>query len=601
MMSAEIAVDITKTILEKVVEPVAKKAIGFTKDQWEKIKVDYDIAFQRYLKKAYDRYSKMKTILYRNEPKELYRFFEPPTLTKGSHEDSITYSSTDIDVILDISHFLIIEGTGGIGKSTLMKHFFLNELTKKELIPIFLELKSLNSMEDDYEISDYIFEKLYHLRSDLKKEYLEYALQSGCFLFLLDGYDEIVTAKKNVFFRKFTDFCDRYSENYYILSSRPNSEFIEFQRFSVLRLCEFSKEQALSMIEKLEFDAEVKQKFYMALDETLYDTHRSFASNPLLLTIMLLTFDNYADVPSKMHLFYAQAFDTLYSRHDATKGGYKREFQCNLSLDSFKKVFAKFCFLTYYRGKYEFTYDELVAYFKKVQEHGLAFDIPSVIEDLEKNLCILCKDGLQYQFTHRSFQEYFTAVFLKELPDEKMGKFGLKLIEVDTQRIAYDSTIDMLFNMAQERVEQNILLPFLEKFEKNCNIDKFFFYAQNFGVCIHKLDTYRLSAYFSCNNIFEISKLLFLWRISYQYNSSYTFNSNANETTRLFDYLENKIDYHTEQRIPLLQVLGDPNFQKILKTTKFGKRIIILSTLKETLEQKKLDSNSELDALLMMP
>lgn len=149
---------------------------------------------------------------------------------------------------MDISHFLIISGTGGIGKSTFMKHLFINELSKKDLIPIFIELKDLNDISKDYNISDFVFNKLYNLGCDFNKDYIGYALKSGCFLFLLDGYDEIVSAKKDIFFKKITDFCDRYSKKYFILSSRPYSEFVEFQRFTVLTLCKFTKKQAVSLI-----------------------------------------------------------------------------------------------------------------------------------------------------------------------------------------------------------------------------------------------------------------------------------------------------------------------------------------------------------------
>lgn len=90
-----------------------------------------------------------------------------------------------------------------------MKHLFINELEKKDLIPIFIELKDLNDIDNEYNISDFVFDKLYNLGSEINKEYLEYALQSGCFLFLLDGYDEVISDKKNSFLKKLTDFCDR--------------------------------------------------------------------------------------------------------------------------------------------------------------------------------------------------------------------------------------------------------------------------------------------------------------------------------------------------------------------------------------------------------
>ena len=380
-----------KKILGKYADPIINKIAEISKGEWEKFKVDFDLAFIEYINNAYEKYSKIKTILYRTEPKYIYDFFEIPFLQKSHSEE---FAVDSVDNILDISNFVIIQGTGEIGKSTLMKHLFINELEKKDLIPIFIELKDINDLEKGYDIYDIVFNKLDSLGGNVGKKYLEYALKSGCFLFLLDGYDEILTAQKDYFFKQLDVFCDKYPQNYYIISSRPYSEFIEFQRFTVLSTNPLSKIQAMDLIGKLEF-------------------------------IMLLTYDNYAEIPEKLHLFYANAFETLYSKHDATKAGYRRELKSELSYDSFKKIFSYFCFITYAQAKTEFSYDELVAFLKKVSINKLTFNIECYIFDLVNSLCVLYKEGLHYKFAHRSFQEYFTALFLKELPDKLMKKMAI--------------------------------------------------------------------------------------------------------------------------------------------------------------------------------
>lgn len=123
-----------KTILERYAEPIMQKVIGITKDEWEKFKVDFDIVFVEYIKNAYDKYSKIKTILYRTEPKYIYDFFEVPFLELGNQK---SFKVNSVNSVLDISNFVIIQGIGGIGKSTLMKHLFINELERKDLIPVF--------------------------------------------------------------------------------------------------------------------------------------------------------------------------------------------------------------------------------------------------------------------------------------------------------------------------------------------------------------------------------------------------------------------------------------------------------------------------------
>jgi len=152
-------------------------------------------------------------------------------------------------------------------------------------------------------------------------------------------------------------------------------DFVEFERFSVFSTCELDQEQAVELIDKLDYESGSKQRFMDALNEKLYKKHRSFASNPLLLTMMFLTYDESGSIPEKIHLFYEQAFEALFSRHDRRKGGYVREWRSGLARDSFKLVFASFCCKTYYHNKLEFTHDDLIVRFRKIKaDSGIEFE-----------------------------------------------------------------------------------------------------------------------------------------------------------------------------------------------------------------------------------
>lgn len=584
-----------KAILEKYAEPMVSKIADFTKSEWEKFKIDSDIAFLLYLENAYSKYSKIKTILYRTEPKYIYDFFEYPNIIK---EKKHRIDSSDVNNLLSISHFLIVQGTGGIGKSTFMKHLFINELEKKDYIPIFIELKDLNDLEKDYEIGDLVLDKLNTLGSNIDKKYLEYAFKSGCFLFLLDGYDEIISSKKNIFLKKITDFCDKYSENHFILSSRPYSEFIEFQRFTVLKLLLFSKQQALSLISKIDYDEAIKSRFHKALEESLYNKHKSFASNPLLLNIMLLTFDNYAEIPEKLHLFYANAFDTLYSKHDATKGGYKRELKSKLSFDSFKKVFSNFCFITYYQGKVEFTYDELTLFLKKSKMKSIEFDIEAYIDDLINSICVIFNEGLTYSFTHRSFQEYFTAVFLKELSDNNFRKMSMELLDKDVHRATNDNVFGMLYDMCSERVEQNVFIPLLEKIEADCTLNKYDFYYK-------KIDpVFMFDVFEDYENIQLVQLTLtgdeqvqFIQKFIYEYRLNFE-PDGLNENDDLLKYLTENMNYKLGQNIRAVDYIDDSEFYTLFRNTWIGKTINTIANMRTILNEKKQENELDLCELL---
>lgn len=591
-----------KKILGKYADPIINKIAEISKGEWEKFKVDFDLAFIEYINNAYEKYSKIKTILYRTEPKYIYDFFEIPFLQKSHSEE---FAVDSVDNILDISNFVIIQGTGGIGKSTLMKHLFINELEKKDLIPIFIELKDINDLEKGYDIYDIVFNKLDSLGGNVGKKYLEYALKSGCFLFLLDGYDEILTAQKDYFFKQLDVFCDKYPQNYYIISSRPYSEFIEFQRFTVLSTNPLSKIQAMDLIGKLEFDKDIKERFINALDENLYERHKSFASNPLLLNIMLLTYDNYAEIPEKLHLFYANAFETLYSKHDATKAGYRRELKSELSYDSLKKIFSYFCFITYAQAKTEFSYDELVAFLKKVSINKLTFNIECYIFDLVNSLCVLYKEGLHYKFAHRSFQEYFTALFLKELPDKLMKKMAIQIIHTDVFRISNDSVFDMLYDMAEDRFEKNILLPILEEIEMDVKGNKYDFYFDRFVDSIKfdkrmerktKDDKKEIVLWLSRdidNDIIE-----FVYKISYYYVDRTMNKEVQSASDKMLKYLIKNQEYKCGTKIVGKNIDKESEIYELLKATWLGQRIMIMSELYEKLNQKIEKNEMDLSNLL---
>lgn len=588
-----------KGILEKYADPVIKGVVNIGKDEWEKFKVDFDLVYTQYLKKSVEKYGKIKTILYRTEPKNLYDFFECPNLRK---EKGNLIPGDSIDNIITISNFVIVQGTGGIGKSTFLKHLFLDEVSKKGWIPIFVELKDLNSITEEYCINDFLFQKLFDLGCTMKREYIEYALRSGCFVFLLDGYDEIATEKKDVFFRKLDGFCDRFSNNIFIISSRPYSEFVEFQRFSVLELCKLNKEQALSLVSKIEYDNEIKQRFLTQLDEKLYEQHKSFASNPLLLNIMLLTFDNYAEIPEKLHLFYANAFETLYSKHDATKAGFRRELKSSLSYDSFKKVFAYFCFVSYYQGKIEFTYDELVAILKKVNSI-ITFDPAMYIFDLVNSICVLYKEGLNYKFTHRSFQEYFSAIFLKELSDVNMNKMGIDLIKKDYLKASNDNVFLMLRDMAEQRFEQNILLPLFSECEseyKDGSKYDFYFRAVSPSIVFRQI-AHDENVHLLLSRGMGLDVIEFLFNISWHYVERSAEKGQQLEVaaSTLQDFLISERSYSLGYRLKAEEYIEDPEVYSRVKDTWIGEIIETMSEMSDRLKKKQEAEELDLSCLLI--
>jgi hypothetical protein len=453
-ITAEVATELAKSTAKSVFEKVK----GYFIDLQNKEEIDFGYAFENYLNYSKEVQCKIKTLLYRHTPKDIYSFYECIGLRHGSK----VIDTCNLNNIAKFGHKIIITGTGGIGKSVMMKHFFLNCIENMNLVPILIELRGLNDIDEkNIDLVDYIYQVMDIYKFKLDKKYFQYSLETGCYLILLDGFDEVKNSLSKKVTKLILDLCNKYPNNYYITTSRPLEEFVGWNGFTELQSMVLTKEQALSLIKKLEYDENIKNKFYEELDENLYDKYETFASNPLLLTIMLLTFENRISIPDKLNDFYEQAFTTLFHTHDATKGGYKRDILCDLGYEDFKAVFSYFCFKSFFNSEYKFSENKIFSYLAMAKEKRIistSFNSLNYLNDLTNSVCMLIHEGLEYRFSHRSFQEYFAALYTVQLDDEQQKKFLSVWLKESTDRLT-TNYLDMLYELQPARFVKNVLCP----------------------------------------------------------------------------------------------------------------------------------------------
>ncbi len=442
---------------------------------------DESTPFSKYLERAKDFYSKTKTLLYSEKPRSFYDFYVCNTLQapfqvwKGDKEDApnpMVIENITSSQLSYLSNFAIISGTGGIGKTMMMRHLLLSGIDEFDAtgrLPILVSLKNYSS---DCDLKTFIYQTVKAVDYDITVEQIDDLLDEGNCIVLLDGLDEINSSLRDKFEQELENMTIRYPENYFIISSRPTTKFLSYKRFTVYKINEFSKEQSIALIEKLDFhDKETKDKFKADLDKRLYKSHQQFASNPLLLTIMLMTYSSIGDIPRKMHIFYAKAFETMARLHDATKGAYVRPLHTGLEPDEFAKYFAEFCARTYRDEVLEFTSVSFCDYMDKVltnKGENLSCTSYDFLLDLKDNLCIIYEEGEKYYFIHRSFQEYFAAMFFSSQMDDKLPIIAEQFKDM-RQKSYHDKTFDMLYDMIPHRIDRYIFAPYLQRLWDECD------------------------------------------------------------------------------------------------------------------------------------
>lgn len=431
--------------------------------------------YRNYLHFSSNKYSKVKTLLYRNEPQNLSEVYVQSHLQRQIQNISINDPQKNIDTsnsnkIFLVNNKVIITGTGGIGKSFLMRHIFVNQIEQETSIPIFVELKGISSFNDpiNFNLLDFIHKNIISQKLNLNLEEFCYTLEKGIYTIILDGFDEINSAFQDRVQEELIKISDLYSKNNYIVSSRPLDNFIGWGTFAEYKILKLDKEQAIQLIERLNYDEGVKKRFLKALtaDLGIYNRYKDFASIPLLLTIMLLVYEEDANMPENLTEFYNQAFYTLYLKHDASKSGYEREKKAKLSPENFKEIVSYIAMQTFLRNQIEFTHGEINDY-AKLYKGNIKFDSSDFIDDATKAVCLLIAEGGKFFFIHRSFQEYFSAIGVSKLPDDKQKKIFNGWNEQNNFPLKQNRTfVITLLTIQEDRTNLNLFVPIIEKLQK---------------------------------------------------------------------------------------------------------------------------------------
>lgn len=478
--------------------------------------------YQTYLNRAREKHSKKKTFLYEMQ-RDFYGFFvcndvkRRETVYRGEHrndkKDDRVIKNACIDSFEEERRFIVLSGTGGMGKSMMMTHFMLDTIDKNKetgKVPVFVLLRDYNPAAGD--LIDFIFGELKRHDMDLHLSDLVELLQSGKGVILFDGLDEIKSENCRRFYKEMENLADSYPEASYIVSSRPTMNFRGLSRFTVYDLQPFSQEQAVEMVGKLDqsvVDPVIQKDFIQDLKCNRFGfdwrERMDFLGNPLFLTILLLAYEGNHDIPTERYLFYEQAYDAMAKKHDAAKA-LTREFATGLNSREFQNYFGEFCTITYEQEKYDFTPEEISSYFQEVIEANELDTTPEAfIEDVTGKICLIYKDGGKYYFIHRSFQEYFVAYFFSRQLEQRYGA----VLDIFQRRDSADHdsvVLPMLFDMEQNKTELCIIIPFLEQIFKDENDDEAYEHFLEYFypiICYEQGDVTEFSMGTSESSIYE--------------------------------------------------------------------------------------------------
>lgn len=445
-------------IIEKGVSALAPKlfeaAIDAASKGFQKLQPYAALSFDEHFTKAYERCTKIKTMVTGDAPVDLLTNY---VNLNFKNRDKIIDDYGVIDAIWS-KRKVVISGPAGCGKSMFMRYLWIAcFIQSRGKIPLFLELRQLNSIEST-DLLSFIYYSCLRNPPKEGRSLFDKAIKEGQFFFIFDGFDELTPAKLEPIEREILNLSTD-GQNVVVVSGRPDDRFAAWHSFNTYKVEPLTKKQVLSLLKVIDFDKIIKSKFIAQVKNDLYEKHKDIISRPLLATMMLLTFNSFAEIPNRIHVFYDQAFDTLFSRHDATKEAFKRKRYTDFPIDEFKRIFGLFCLITYVEQKSELSESEILEYIGKAGRIARVNITPvAFLDDLLKSVCVVQREGINIVFSHRSFQEYFCAYAIVRLTQEEAVPLTYR---ISNRR--QDSVIPMLFEMNRSFLEDVYVSKMREK------------------------------------------------------------------------------------------------------------------------------------------
>lgn len=458
-----------------------------------------------YQVEEYNRNFRTKTILHRTAPVKLLDFYQPLFIRPlGERYRSEKMPTHSVKALFKDKKSMTILGTAGSGKSTIIKYLLVNCIQEAFKIPIRIELRYLNKYNGSFH--QYIEEEVFNLEQlSVDKKITKRLLDSGDFLFFFDGYDELSSSVKERITKDINDFTRIYANNRFLLTSRPYSHVELLAEFSNFEVCSLSRKEIEQFVRKQipANEQEIVERIVEGINAGDRKSYATFVSNPLLLSMFILTFQTYSTVPPKRSTFYRQVFDSLFHLHDSmSKLAFDREKKSGLGKEQFEQVLKLFSFISFFKEVFVFDQIYLEGVLNKIKESkkNLQFDNGLLIDDLQTAICILYKEGVDYVFPHRSLQEYFASLYITSLEPRQKHDVYKKLLEQFfekdlTDLLSKDNFFTLLIEHDEIGVIKNLSLPFLERMQEDLKLassqkeaERLMLALAYFTDCFHKKD-----------------------------------------------------------------------------------------------------------------
>lgn len=352
---------------------------------------------------------------------------------------------------------LMILGKLGAGKTTFMKRLAMlccDGTFQEQRVPIFVTLKEFSQTSESPSVLQYIDQQW---SSCGITESAQILLSAGRALVLLDGLDEVRDIDHDRVLTAIQKFVHQYRDCQIVITCRIAAQEYVFENFTEVEIADFNAEQIVEFINKwFTIKDNLPEAERMIAELKVQKPMQELATNPLLLTLFCLIFDERADFPSNRSELYKECLDILLKKWDGQKNIERNQIYKDLSLQHKKNLLCWLAFDTFNRGEYLFKRStverHIFNYIRNLpgaSDQDLQIDTEAILRSIESQHGLLIERSKNiYSFSHLIFHEYLTA---KYCTDNFISDFSGLLIHLTNKfwREIFLLTVEILDDAEQ--------------------------------------------------------------------------------------------------------------------------------------------------------
>lgn len=328
---------------------------------------------------------------------------------------------------LEKNYFIV--GSAGSGKSALIRHILLTIIEQNETqmkrhpIPVIVDAKKVAWGEADC-VESAIFRELNRFTKFEDEFDLSKNLFNGLIIVLIDGVDELRDEDKvKRALNTIKTFNKKYEKVRTVTTTRSLEVFKDpdvLAGENVLNMLPLSSEQMRKFVINWFGDASDVTKRLIQVIDRPFGLH-GLPSTPLTLAIVSILFESGTkEIPANLTELFQQYTELVLGRWDTSKEiSHKIEWRIK------QFVLAKVSWNLHEKKSLSIDIEQLKNVAQTyADERGLPLDANAFVEEVIHRSELLVKHATEdYEFKHRSFQDYFCGVEISSHPDK------LKILE----------------------------------------------------------------------------------------------------------------------------------------------------------------------------